>query len=148
MKLSKKRSIEGMQAYVARVQVLHKIICDRKLASDIESVQARIGITRELEKLLGTDFKDTQDFHFKIQSFLTKGRTESPGVQLKKARKKMRWTQVDLAKGLCCSQQFIAAMEKNKKPLTKEAIKFIELTSYPVFNKRLIIKQLKETDED
>jgi len=39
-----------------------------------DSVQMRIAIVRELERLTKADFKSTQDFHFKIKSFLSKGR--------------------------------------------------------------------------
>jgi transcriptional regulator with XRE-family HTH domain len=99
---------------------------------------------RALEIAMNADFKDTADFHYKVKSFLSKGRPESACMQLKKSRKKMGWKQIQLANMLGCSQQFVANMENGKSPLTKRAISFIELTHFPVFRKDVIIKQLLE----
>jgi len=130
----------------ARVQGLYGLITGQKLGNDPESVQVRVNIIRELERLLRTDFKSTEDFHFKIKSYLTNGKAQGPGKQLRNARRKMKFSQSRLALEFNCSRQFITQMENGNRPLTKEALSLVELTNYPVFNKGLILKQLRETD--
>jgi transcriptional regulator with XRE-family HTH domain len=117
------------------------------LGDDADSVQKKIGIIRELERLTKSDFKNTDDFHAKIKTFLTNGKALSPGKQLQIARKKMGYTQTRLGVELGCSQPFIAQMERNERPLIKQAVFLIELTNYPVFDKALILKQLHENDK-
>ena len=132
---------------VERIRGLYGIICRGELGNDADSVQARVNIIRQLEKLIKADFKTTEDFHFKIKSYLTKGRALGPDKQLRNARKKMKFSQARLAVELGCSQQFITQMENGNRPLTKEALLMVELAGFPVFNKALILKQLQESRE-
>jgi DNA-binding transcriptional regulator YiaG len=119
---------EQQALVVERVKYLYKTVCDKKLGNNPKSVQRRIAIVRELEASLGTDFRDTQDFHFKVRSFLARGATEGAGDQLKKAKKDMGLSQIEMAKVLKCSQQLVSKMEKGKVKLSRKAVEFINST--------------------
>lgn len=55
---------------IERVKSLYAIIANRQLGSDPESLQARVDIIRELERITRQDFKSTADFHAKINAWL------------------------------------------------------------------------------
>jgi len=127
-----------------RIGGFYKIICGNRLGDDFNSTQKKTRVIQELEKLLKTDFKNTEDFHFKIKSYLKTGQAVSPGKQLQRARKKMEMSQIRISLELECSRDVVAKMENGKRPLSKNALLLIELTNYPNFNKSLILKQLQE----
>ena len=97
---------------------------------------------RTEEELLKTSFRDTKDYEFKLRSFKEKGKAENQNVLLKKARKKMGWSQRRLATELGISQQFVAQMEMGRRTLTPTSLALLELVNFPVFDKQLIMQQL------
>ena len=104
-----------------RVRNLYRVIENGLLPDD--DAWPRVAIVRELERLTGTEFGDTADFRAKVEAFILRG--GQPGAQLVEARKAKRWSQRALALSLGISQQFVAAMEKGRKPLTDKALAFI-----------------------
>ena len=109
-----------------RIRRLYKAINKKELGDDPGSLQKRVDIIRYLEKELKTEFKSTADFHQKVQAYLA-GHVSSPGIRLKRARKKLKLLQVELATVLNCSREFIAQMENGERPLTKIALEFTKL---------------------
>ena len=65
-----------------RVSALNNIIKEQKLGNDAESVQRRVEIIRELEKILKTNFYNTKDFNCKITDFIVH-RSNSPEMRKK-----------------------------------------------------------------
>lgn len=128
-----------------RIAALYNTICEHRLGDDPDSVQQRVGIVRELERLTKTNFKSTADLHFKIKTFVDKGHARGAGYQLKRARVRMQWNQKRLAQALECSQSLIAQMERDQTPLSKRAMEFVESANRSRFDKKLIIKQLQDT---
>jgi hypothetical protein len=55
---------------IERVKSLYSIIANRQLGNDPESLQTRVDIIRELEKITRKGFKSTDDFHAKINAWL------------------------------------------------------------------------------
>lgn len=55
---------------IERAHSLYSIIANRQLGSDPESLQTRVDIIRELERITRQDFKSTADFHAKINAWL------------------------------------------------------------------------------
>ena len=55
---------------IERVKSLYSIIANRQLGNDPESLQTRVDIIRELERITRQDFKSTTDFHSKINAWL------------------------------------------------------------------------------
>jgi len=55
---------------IERVKSLYSIIANSQLGNDPESLQTRVDIIRELERITRQDFKSTADFHSKINAWL------------------------------------------------------------------------------
>jgi DNA-binding XRE family transcriptional regulator len=109
-----------------KIKRLYQTICKRELGDDPGSLQKRVDIIRYLEKELRTEFKSTADFHQKVQAYLA-GYTSSPAARLKRARKKLKLLQAELAAILDCSRSSVAMMESGSKPLIKQALEFTDL---------------------
>ncbi len=78
-----------------------------------------------LENLLGTDFRNTNDFRSKMQAYLDKHFYK--GIDLRRARKYAGMEQSDLAELFGISKLRIKQLETNKKPLTQDVIDFIRV---------------------
>lgn len=102
------------------VTTLYRHIC--KPPHDGEDLDRRAQIVRRLEQITNSDFKSTSDFHHKMGAYLAK--KESPGLKLQAARKNKGWSQVTLGHFLGVSQQHVAQMEKNIRPLIPKALEF------------------------
>jgi len=61
---------EASPEQIERVKSLYSIIANRQLGSDPGSLQTRVDIIRELERITRQDFKSTADFHAKINAWL------------------------------------------------------------------------------
>jgi len=109
-----------------RIKRLYNVICKKELGDDPGSLQKRVDIIRYLERELRIEFKSTADFHQKVQAYLA-GHVSAPATRLRRARKKLKLLQTELAAILDCSQQFIAGMEKGEKPLTRTVLEFVKL---------------------
>ena len=82
-----------------------------------------------LERLLKTQFTNTADFRQKVDSFLRgyEVRKADPPVRIKKARKKKKWTQQQLADHLGYkSHAAIAQLEKGLRFPPKKVFKWLE----------------------
>lgn len=110
---------------VDRARDLYAIICNKELGDDARSVNTRVDIIRELERITCSNFKDTADFHRTVSAFIM--RESSGGDRLRKFRKSKRWSQGELAIHLGVSQQFVAQMEAGKRPLSEKARSLILL---------------------
>jgi len=104
-----------------RVRNLYAVISLGALPD--EEIETRVAIVRELERLTCSDFRDTEDFHKKIEAYLN--RKNSNAELLKSFRESKGWSQADLAIHLAVSRQFVAQMEAGKWPLTDRAIGLI-----------------------
>jgi DNA-binding XRE family transcriptional regulator len=112
---------------VDRARDLYAIICNGELGDDEHSIDRRVDIIRELERITCADFKDTASFHRTVTAFIM--RESSGGDRLKRFRKSKRWSQGELAIHLGVSQQFVAQMEGGKRPLSDRAISLISTKS-------------------
>jgi len=104
-----------------RVRNLYAVISLGALPD--EEIETRVAIVRELERLTCSDFRDTEDFHKKIEAYLT--RKISGAEQMKAYRKSKGWSRADLAIHLVVSRQFVEQMEAGKRPLTDRAVGLI-----------------------
>jgi len=79
-----------------------QILADPDGFNDIDSVQWRVLLVRCLENLLKTKFESTRDFKRKVGDYLKNfdGRRAPVGERIRKARKKLGWTQKRLAEHL------------------------------------------------
>ena len=135
---------QDQESLKARVKGFYDIIAQRRLGDDPESLERRLWIVRELERLMKTEFADTADLEFKVSTFIREGRAWSGGQRLKKARQKMGWGQNELAFELGCGRDLVSMMERDERQLNERAVFLLDLAFSPVFNKALIIKQLRE----
>jgi hypothetical protein len=55
---------------IERVKSLYSIIANRQIGGDPGSIQTRVDIIRELERITRQDFKSTDDFHAKINAWI------------------------------------------------------------------------------
>ena len=100
---------------------------DRPL--DADSVQWRALLVQCLERLLKTQFANTADFKQKIDSFLRgyEVRKDDPAERIKRARKKKKWTQKQLADYLGYkSHAAIAQFEKGLRYPSKKVFQWLE----------------------
>jgi len=106
---------------IDRVKDLYSIICNGQLE---ERLDERVAVIEELEGLTNSNFRSTGDLHRKVSEFILRG--EGPSSRLHAVRKAKGWTLEVLGIHLGCSRQFVAAMERGRKPLTKMALALIE----------------------
>lgn len=86
-------------------------------------IDAKVRTVALLEAEWGVEFANTKEY-----KRLEKEYGYYQGKRLKEARKKKHWTQGQLAHCLEVSRQFVSAMESGEKPLTADAISFIDAT--------------------
>lgn len=81
---------------------MYQVLSDPNRPADASSLQQRINIVRCLEKLLRTEFENTRDLKMKTQKYLINYEIRRTPVneRIKKARRKKRWTQKELAQHL------------------------------------------------
>jgi len=84
----------------------------------------RVMIVNWLEQQTKMEFKDTSDFYFKMDQFLSQGKPQ--GLRLKKAREKEGLSLSKCGLILGVSKQFLSEMERSRKPLNQKALRFIE----------------------
>ena len=108
---------------ISDVKRLYGLIRDGVLPDDSDGVQDRVNIVRRLEELTHTQFNGTSDFHNKVSAFLA--RNDSPGAELRAARKERGWTLDTLGAYLGVSKQFCHKMEAGTKPLTDKALEML-----------------------
>ena len=97
---------------IERVKQLYAIIVHGQLPDDPDSIQKKIDIVRELEKIVRQDFLSTADFHEKINSFLRKRTSiRNDSIRFQEKRKGLGLTQEDLAQALGVSVRRIKHWE-------------------------------------
>ena len=109
------------QETVENVRSYYGIICNRENGYGI---QERVNIIGYLEKVLRTDFKDTKDFHRKIDAFFMR-HDNFGGGRLNEKQNEMHWPNEVMTSYLRCSLSHLSSMRLNKKPLSKLAVQFI-----------------------
>ena len=114
---------EGQREQVDWARGLYKSICDQKITDG--ELGARM--VRELEKITGKDFKNTEEFHLYVSEYLKKkGRVqETLGKRLAKARRKRGVSQVDLSKILGVDVRTARRWESDKQTPSQEALQWL-----------------------
>jgi len=81
------------------VKKIYQVLCNTNGFLDDFSVQWRVNAVRYLERLLRSEFRNTRDLRRKVDNYLQNYqiRKGSVGERIKKARKKLGWTQKRLA---------------------------------------------------
>ena len=111
---------------IERVEQLYSIISNRQLPDDPDSVQKKIDIIRELEKITKQEFLSTADFHQKINSFILKrGSIRNDAVRFQTKRKDLGLTQEELAQILHVSVRRIKHWEAGTRPLSKLGLSWL-----------------------
>jgi len=110
---------------IEKIKAYYSIFCENKLGDSPDALQERVNIIRFLEKELKTEFKDTQDFHRKVDAFLMK-KEKIGGTKLREIRNEKGWSQEVLAASLGCSCRHLNRMEQNHVPLSKNALRFVQ----------------------
>ena len=84
------------------VKKISQILSNKTRPTDSTSVQWRVDAVRRLERMLRTEFKGTRDFKRKTEEYLANYQIRKGSVadRIKKARKKLRWTQKQAAEHL------------------------------------------------
>lgn len=122
--IDKERASEDI-GYLAQVSLA--IFNDDDLPMDEHSIQERVALIGAWEHKLGKGFVNTADFLNKLGK-TARGVSTIPGDarKLKRERRKMKWTQYQLAIHLETSRTSITAMETGERELSKKAQKWIE----------------------
>ncbi len=97
--------------------------------SPLGNFQTRLLLLEWLENFLGTQFKSTRDFKQKVRMYLQNydARKLPASERIKKARKKLGWTQKELAKFLVyTSHVSIAQFEKGKRYPPKKVFQWLK----------------------
>jgi len=111
---------------IERVEQLYAIIVHRQLTDDPDSIQKKIDIVRELEKIVRQDFLSTADFHEKINSFLLKRTSiRNDSIRFQEKRKGLGLTQEDLAQALGVSVRIIKHWEAGTRHLSKLGLSWL-----------------------
>lgn len=113
--------IDAISVDEERVRNLYTIISNEALPDTL--IDTRVNIIRELERIMCADFKNTEDFHTKVEAYLL--RKNANPDRLREYRKSKRWSQADLAIHLAVSRQFVSQMEAGKTRLTDRTIALI-----------------------
>jgi DNA-binding transcriptional regulator YiaG len=113
--------MENVNPNIDRIRNLYCLIENGALPDS--KILTRTLIVEQLENAVGLEFKDTADFHEKVDAFLRRG--GRPGDQLLAARKERHWSQRTLGSHLGVSCQFVKEMEKGRKSLSDKALVFI-----------------------
>jgi DNA-binding XRE family transcriptional regulator len=93
------------------------------------SIQEFIALIRDLEKRLKTQFNDTKDFRQKLEKYLEGYdlRKADPPSRLRRARKKLRLTQMELARHIGYTSHVpIAQFEKGKRAPTRRVLEWLD----------------------
>jgi ribosome-binding protein aMBF1 (putative translation factor) len=90
------QTVEEKRKFVRKA---YEMLTDSSRSGNADSVMFRVKLIGCLEKLLRTEFKNTRDFRQKVEDFLQgyDGRKMSASRRIRKARKKKKWTQKQLA---------------------------------------------------
>jgi DNA-binding transcriptional regulator YiaG len=117
----------GDQKYF--VKKAYQVLCSADRPSDSSSDQEHSGLVRELERRLKTEFNSTRDLNEKVEKYLAGYdlRKAEPSARLRRARKKLKLTQGELARRLGYTSHVpIANFERGKRPLTRRVSEWLE----------------------
>jgi DNA-binding XRE family transcriptional regulator len=110
----------GSEGRVARAKELYRMICAGKMTDghDVCSVVS------ELEKIVGKEFNNTQQFHYYVAEYLKrKDRVgETMGRRLLRTRRRAKLTQIELAKILGVDRRTIVRWETTDLTPSAEAV--------------------------
>lgn len=104
-------------------------ICRKDRPLDPRSIQDRVDLIKILEKRLKTEFFNTRDFHEKVGNHFNRFRPHIIPVstRVRKARKKLRWSQKQLAAHLGYkSHVSIAHYERGLRYPSSEVLKWLK----------------------
>ena len=111
---------DGTAERIKRIRDSYQFILDRE---DIDlTIQHRIDALQFLEKEMNTKFKNTKDFHEKMNKYMMQ---ISGAQELKRVRESKNLSQEQLGKKFGYTKQFVYQMERGSRPLTDKIIEFI-----------------------
>ena len=111
---------------IERVKQLYAIIVHGQLPDDPDSIQKKIDIIRELEKITKQEFLSTADFHQKINSFILKrGSIRNDAVRFQTKRIELGLTQEELSRVLGVSIRRIKHWEAGTRPISKLGLSWL-----------------------
>jgi DNA-binding transcriptional regulator YiaG len=115
--------IPTTDADLDRAKWLYTAICNQTMPDLNDRAQA----VRELEKITGKDFRDTSEFHNEVSAFLArKSRVaETIGTRIKRARRRAKMTQSDLAASLGVNRRTLIRWESNEVPPSPAALEWL-----------------------
>ena len=111
------------------VKKAYQIIESSNTPDNSNAVQTRVHIIGWLENTLRTDFRNTRDFRQKIEKYLAgyDARQLPVTARIKKARKKSRWTQKELANHLGLKSHVpISQYERGLRRPPKKVFKWLK----------------------
>jgi len=120
------RTIEEKHKFVRKAC---KILTDPSRPRDADSVMYRIKLIGYLEKLLRKDFKDTRDFRQNVEDLLGgyDERKMPVSLRIRRARKKKKWTQKQLASHLGLKSHVpIVQYEKGQRNPSGRVLQWLE----------------------
>lgn len=130
------KKIHGVDVDISRlkdkryfVKKAYQILNNPNRPMDADSVQWRVLLVQCLERLLKTQFINTADFRQKVDGFLRgyEVRKADPASRIKKARKKKKWTQKQLANHLGYkTHAAIAQLENGLRYPSKKVFQWLE----------------------
>jgi len=130
------KKIHGVDVEISRlkekryfVKKAYQVLTNPNRPMDADSVQWRVLLVQCLERLLKTQFTNTADFRQKEDGFLRgyEVRKADPASRIKKARKKKKWTQKQLADHLGYkSHAAIAQFEKGLRHPPKRIFQWLD----------------------
>jgi ribosome-binding protein aMBF1 (putative translation factor) len=120
------KTLEEKRQFIRKA---YKILTDPNRPTDANSVAYRLELKEYIEDLLGTKSKNTRDFKDSVENFLggldQRRRPLPEGI--KKARKKMKWTQKQLATHLGYKSHVpIAQYETGQRNPSKRVLQWLK----------------------
>ena len=130
------KEVQGIKIELRRIddkryliKKLYQVLSNPNSPRDAYSVQVRTNIVQLLEKLLRTEFINTRDLRRKVDQYLGNYelRMRPVGERIKRARKKLRLTQAELATNLGFSSRVqIAYLENGHRYPPSKIFKWLE----------------------
>lgn len=105
------------------VKRLYWLICSQKLTDGSDGAK----MAENLEGIVGRRFRNTAEFHYLVEKYLKKHEDskQTVGAEVKAKRKRLGFTQAELATVLGASKRTVINYELNQTPPSKRLLAWL-----------------------
>lgn len=120
---------EETEGRVAKARALYRRICAGRMTAGVEICE----VVSALEKIVGKEFKNTQQFHYYVAEYLKrKDRVgETMGRRLLRMRRRAKLTQIELAEILGVDRRTIVRWETTDLTPSAKAVAWMNAAKNP-----------------